>query len=70
MYTFITYFTGKNSKIDERILQNIPSLITPEQNQRIQYMPNMEELKQVVFSMNPNSAPGLDGIGRKFYQVF
>lgn len=33
-------------------------------------MPNMEELKQVVFSMNPNSAPGLDGIGRKFYQVF
>ncbi|KAK6782011.1 hypothetical protein RDI58_019807 [Solanum bulbocastanum] len=29
----------------------------------------MEELRQVVFAMNPNSAPGPDGIGGKFYQV-
>ncbi|KAK6781995.1 hypothetical protein RDI58_019791 [Solanum bulbocastanum] len=29
----------------------------------------MEELRQVVFAVNPNSAPGPDGIGGKFYQV-
>jgi len=32
-------------------------------------MPTLEELKQVVFAMNPHSAPGPDGIGGKFYQA-
>lgn len=62
-------FTGQNNSIDERIFQHIPSLITPYQNHILQDMPNMEELKQVVFSMSPNSAPGPDGIGGKFYQT-
>ncbi|WMV08266.1 hypothetical protein MTR67_001651 [Solanum verrucosum] len=35
----------------------------------MQAMPTMEELKQVVFAMNPNSAAGLDGFGGKFYQA-
>lgn len=29
----------------------------------------MEELKQIVFSINLNSAPGPDGKWRKFYQT-
>lgn len=43
-------------------------MVTDEQNQLLQQMPNMQELKKVVFSMNPNSAPGPDGFGGKFYQ--
>ncbi|WMV30202.1 hypothetical protein MTR67_023587 [Solanum verrucosum] len=62
-------FTGHNRRIDERILQYLPTLVTPEQNQKLQEMPTLEELKQVVFAMNPNSAPGPDGIGGKFYKA-
>ncbi|KAH0700920.1 hypothetical protein KY284_015135 [Solanum tuberosum] len=62
-------FQGQNDRIDDRILQNIPTVVTPEQNEMLQAIPTMEELRQVVFSMNPNSAAGPDGIGGKFYQV-
>ncbi|WMV50089.1 hypothetical protein MTR67_043474 [Solanum verrucosum] len=56
-------FTGQNDRIDERILQLIPIVVTPEHNDMMQAMPNIEELRQVVFAMNPNSAAGPDGIG-------
>ncbi|XP_015166869.1 uncharacterized protein [Solanum tuberosum] len=62
-------FTGQNRRIDERILQHLPTLVTPDQNQKLQEMPTLEELKQVMFAMNPNSAPSPDGIGGKFYQA-
>ncbi|XP_015170975.1 uncharacterized protein [Solanum tuberosum] len=61
-------FTGPTDRIDERILQFIPTTVTLEQSEMLQAMPSIEELRQVVFSMNPNSAAGLDGIGGKFYQ--
>ncbi|KAH0695796.1 hypothetical protein KY289_013278 [Solanum tuberosum] len=38
------------------------------QNQVLQDMVNMEEVRNVVFSMSPNSASGPDGFGGKFYQ--
>ncbi|XP_049368153.1 uncharacterized protein LOC125833035, partial [Solanum verrucosum] len=62
-------FTGQYERIDESILQLIPSVVTHEHNKRMQVMPNIEELRQVVFAMNPSSAAGPDGIGGKFYQV-
>ncbi|WMV41202.1 hypothetical protein MTR67_034587 [Solanum verrucosum] len=63
-------FTGQNARIDERILQYIPTIVTAEQNEMMQAMPTMEELRQVVFAMNPNSVAGPDGIGGgKFYQT-
>ncbi|WMV30207.1 hypothetical protein MTR67_023592 [Solanum verrucosum] len=55
-------FQGQNDRIDDRILQNIPTVVTPVQNEMLQAIPTMEELRQVVFSMNPNSAAGPDGI--------
>ena len=61
-------FTGNNEKIND-MLQCIPELITLEQNSRLDKMPDMEELKTIIMSMNPNSAPGPDGIGGKFFQV-
>ncbi|KAH0650296.1 hypothetical protein KY284_030208 [Solanum tuberosum] len=56
-------FKGQNERINDRILQNIPTVVTPEQNEMLQAIPNMEELRQVVFAVNPNSAAGPDGIG-------
>ena len=65
---FQNIFTEKSDKISEEVLNCIPRMVTDEQNQLLQQMPNMQELKKVVFSMNPNSAPGPDGFGGKFYQ--
>ena len=64
---FQNIFTEKSDKISEEVLNCIPRMVTDEQNQLLQQMPNMQELKKVVFSMNPNSAPGPDGFGGKFY---
>ncbi|WMV30196.1 hypothetical protein MTR67_023581 [Solanum verrucosum] len=65
---FQNKFTGTEQPINEDILQHIPRMVTPEQNMTLQAMPTSEELQQVVFSMNPNSAPGPDGFSGKFFQ--
>lgn len=65
---FAQIFSGKDQRINEDILQCVPRFVTPAQNQILQSMPTMEELKYVVFSMNPNSAAGLDGMNGKFFQ--
>ncbi|WMV32838.1 hypothetical protein MTR67_026223 [Solanum verrucosum] len=62
-------FIGHTKRIDERVLQLIPTAVTLEQNEMLQAMPSIEELRQVVFAMNPNSDAGPDGIGGKFYQA-
>ena len=54
--------------MNEVILQHILGMINEDQNTRLQAMPTMDELKQVIFSTNPNSAPVLDGFGGMFYQ--
>ncbi|KAK6780088.1 hypothetical protein RDI58_022272 [Solanum bulbocastanum] len=60
--------TGEEKVIDEAPLECIPRLINREQNERIKAMPSMEELKEVVYSMNPNSAAGPDGMNGYFFQ--
>ncbi|KAG5609440.1 hypothetical protein H5410_020721 [Solanum commersonii] len=60
-------FTGQNDRVDDKILQHIPTLVTPAHNEMMQAMPTLEELRQVVFSMNPSLAAGPDGIRGKFY---
>nr|XP_010313000.1 uncharacterized protein LOC104644619 [Solanum lycopersicum] len=62
-------FTGKNEKITEDILQCINPMITQEQNDGLDRLPDMDELRRIIMSMNPHSAPGPDGFGGKFYQV-
>ncbi|XP_069152141.1 uncharacterized protein [Solanum lycopersicum] len=62
-------FTGMNGKIKEDILQCINPMITQEQNKDLDRIPDMDELRRTIMSMNPHSAPGPDGFGGKFYQV-
>lgn len=49
------------------MIQCIPNMVTEEQNLELEKMPTMDELRRVVMSMNPNSAPGPDGLGDKFF---
>ncbi|KAG5630025.1 hypothetical protein H5410_001742 [Solanum commersonii] len=64
---FQGFFIGQEERVNEDILQLIPRSVTQEQNQSLQAMPTIEELKTVVFSMNPNSAAGPDGMGESFF---
>ncbi|XP_059306523.1 uncharacterized protein LOC132057966 [Lycium ferocissimum] len=49
-------------------LECIDRLITEEDNDMLTAIPNEEEIKNVVFAMDPNSCPGPDGYGGVFYQ--
>lgn len=53
---FQKIFTRHEDKIDEGLLQCIPRLVDEEYNQILQALPTMEELKHVIFAINPNSA--------------
>ncbi|XP_055835240.1 uncharacterized protein LOC129903721 [Solanum dulcamara] len=59
---FQNIFTGEDTHIQEDALQCIPKLVTDDQNRDLQALPTLEELRTVVFSMNPNSAAGPDGM--------
>lgn len=65
---FQSIFPGEEKAINEDILNCIPRLINDDQNPSLQYVPTMEELKEVACSMNPNSAAGRDGMNGKFFQ--
>ena len=60
-------FTGNKETINESTLQRINNVITEDQNRELEQMPTEEELSKVIMQMNPNSAPGPDGIGGKFF---
>uniref|UniRef100_M1DWE4 Uncharacterized protein n=1 Tax=Solanum tuberosum TaxID=4113 RepID=M1DWE4_SOLTU len=59
---------SQGNRTAEDIIQCIPRMVTPEKNKVLQELPTMEEVQQVVQSMNPNSASGPDRFGGKFYQ--
>jgi ribonuclease HI len=48
----------------------IPNLVTAETNDLLTVLPSPEEIKQAVFSLNKDSAPGPDGFGAIFYQHY
>ncbi|XP_015160335.1 uncharacterized protein [Solanum tuberosum] len=65
---FQKIFTGDNKLINEGALDCIPLMVNQEKNDSLTALPNLEELKEVVFSMNPNSAAGPDGMNGYFFQ--
>ncbi|KAK6780041.1 hypothetical protein RDI58_022225 [Solanum bulbocastanum] len=46
----------------------IPRMVTQDQNDRMKSLPSMDELKEIVHSMDPNSAAGPDGMNGYFFQ--
>uniref|UniRef100_M1E0C2 RNase H family protein n=1 Tax=Solanum tuberosum TaxID=4113 RepID=M1E0C2_SOLTU len=59
---FQNIFTGEEKLIDEIPMECIPRIIMQEQNDRMKELPTLDELKEVVQSLNPNSAAGPDGM--------
>ena len=61
-------FSANNDKIQEEILQCINHRTTQQQNDELDKILTEDEVKRIIMSMNPNSSPGPDGFGGKFYQ--
>ncbi|GAA0166986.1 hypothetical protein LIER_22020 [Lithospermum erythrorhizon] len=55
---------------DEEMLDCIPSLVTNEDNDRVMVEPDMEELRQIVFSLNKDSLGGPNGFNGHFFDNF
>lgn len=49
--------------------RHLPGLITSEENEEMEKLPDEIEVKQVVFSFNVNSAGGPDSFTGAFCQV-
>lgn len=68
----VTFFQGlltdKDSQFQPEDFSFIPSLITEEDDVDLCRIPDIEEVRQVVFSIDPDSAPGLNGFCSRFYQ--
>ena len=66
--TLVTHFQnllnnyeGSNLEAQSKMLRFIPKLVTKEDNNFLNRPITLEEVRMVVFSMNPNKSLGLDG---------
>ncbi|XP_055830826.1 uncharacterized protein LOC129899842 [Solanum dulcamara] len=66
---FQEILTKGDKYIQQQALQCISSMITEKHNKDLQDMHTMDELRTIVFSMNPNSAAGPDGMNGKTFQL-
>ncbi|XP_059310656.1 uncharacterized protein LOC132062015 [Lycium ferocissimum] len=61
-------FTDDNVNRDMFMVQILPSLVTNEDNDNLCDIPSMQELKDIVFSMSTDSAPGPNDMSGLFYR--
>jgi hypothetical protein len=59
-----------NTTTDDLILSIVSPKITQEDNDRLEAPITNEELKEALFQMHPDKAPGPDGFNPAFYQHF
>ncbi|XP_026399197.1 uncharacterized protein LOC113295052 [Papaver somniferum] len=52
----------------EQLLKVIPKMVTEEDQQNLDVIPEAEEIKNIIFEMDPESAPGPDGFSGIFYR--
>ncbi|XP_026433827.1 uncharacterized protein LOC113331322 [Papaver somniferum] len=69
VHFFQQKFKFQAVSIDESVLSNIPQVITDEDQLMLDAIPEDEETKVTVFSMDPDSSPGPDGFSRCFYRA-
>ncbi|KAG5631315.1 hypothetical protein H5410_003032 [Solanum commersonii] len=60
---------GEEKLIDEIPMQCIPRMVSQEHNDSLKRIPSIEELKEVVYSMSPNSTGRTDGLNGYFFRM-
>ncbi|KAH0729557.1 hypothetical protein KY290_000682 [Solanum tuberosum] len=69
--TAVKYFEDLSSEEvieDDNVLNVVKKVITEEDNAYITAPPTMQEVRDSVFSIDPDSSPGPDGLNGKFFQ--
>ncbi|KAH0698682.1 hypothetical protein KY284_012897 [Solanum tuberosum] len=65
---FREQFTEINEPTDYTMLENIPNIISNQQNEDMERLPTKDEVKNVIFALNGDSASGPDGYSGQFFQ--
>ena len=58
---------SSNKLAQDKMLENIPSILKKEDNKNINKPITMEEVKMALFSMNSDNSPGPDGFHAFFF---
>ncbi|XP_026454189.1 uncharacterized protein LOC113355526 [Papaver somniferum] len=70
--TLVSYYQKKfeEKQVDfvDELFEEIPKFLTDEDNMFLDAIPSQEEIKDAVFGMDANSAPGPDGFPGSFYR--
>ena len=65
---FSTIFTSSTNDCKDTVQSALTSRITAAQNERLIEIPTAAEIKQALFSIHPDKAPGPDGFSASFFQ--
>ncbi|GAA0168908.1 reverse transcriptase [Lithospermum erythrorhizon] len=67
---FKDLFTGDTTSEEVELVDCIPSLVTSSDNEMLMAVPELEEVRRVVFSLNKDSVAGPDGFNGHFFHNF
>ncbi|XP_016501467.1 uncharacterized protein LOC107819831 [Nicotiana tabacum] len=69
VHHFQQFFNIKHHFKDQDIINCIPQCINDDDNETLTAIPDIEEIRDVVFNISPTSAAGPDGYNGKFFQT-
>ncbi|XP_026428849.1 uncharacterized protein LOC113324775 [Papaver somniferum] len=62
-------FQFQHVSIEDSLLSDIPEVITQEDQEMLDKLPDEKEIKSIIFDMDPDSSPGPDGFSGCFYKA-
>ncbi|XP_075095163.1 uncharacterized protein LOC142173465 [Nicotiana tabacum] len=62
-------FTNEGDAFEFSLLNNVPSMVTMDQNLELRRFPTIEEVRTTIFELSGESASGPDGLTGLFYQT-